>query len=349
MGILDIVTDADRPPGGPWLDSVTGWVRRCSGRDEVILAEVVTEAWSTVWCTAGAEERLWFKESPWANRAEGVRARRPGSGWPRRRSPRRSAGTATADGYSLEMAARPWRTATGSPVPLWPTSLGNYAELQLATIDHRDTLVAAGLPDQPPDQTPQLLSTCLAEMASVSVDDPRHLNHDEVEHLTTVGAEAVRNAASTLRQGSVPLAFDHNDLFPRNSYLPRESMLALAPGARNYRFFDFAESVWAHPFGSLAMLLWELVHRFDVAVGDVGPVDVSDSPIRPIFDSYLQCWRQFADLDQLRRLAASALLIAPLYRTATWLAVLRSNPEALDRHGSTPRAWIFDVTRPLIL
>jgi len=72
MAILDIVTDADRPPGGPWLDSVTGWVRRCSGRDEVILVVVVTEAWSTVWCTAGGEERLWFKESPWANRAEGA-------------------------------------------------------------------------------------------------------------------------------------------------------------------------------------------------------------------------------------------------------------------------------------
>ena len=134
--------------------------------------------------------------------------------------------------------------------------LGNYAELQLATIDHRDTLVAAGLPDQPPDQAPQLLSTCLAEMASVSADDPRHLNHDEVEHLTTVGAEAVRNAASTLRQGIGSARLRPQRPVPRrNIFLPRESMLALAPGARSYRFFDFAESVWAHPFGSLAMLL----------------------------------------------------------------------------------------------
>ena len=63
----------------------------------------------------------------------------------------------------------------------------------------------------------------------------------------------------------------------------------------------------------------------------------------------LQRWRHFADLEQLRRLAGSALLIAPLYRTATWLAVLRRNPAALSRHGSPPRAWIFDTTRPITI
>lgn len=58
--------------------------------------------------------------------------------------------------------------------------------------------------------------------------------------------------------GPVPLAFDHNDLFPRNVFDHR-------PG-QGYRFSDFAESVWAHPFGSLLMLQWELAHRAGLGI-----------------------------------------------------------------------------------
>ena len=51
------MTSGDHSPGGPWVDAVHDWVQRCSGRAYVMLEEVVTEAWSTVWCTTGAEER----------------------------------------------------------------------------------------------------------------------------------------------------------------------------------------------------------------------------------------------------------------------------------------------------
>lgn len=88
------------------------------------------------------------------------------------------------------------------------TMLRSYAQLQRATVGHRERLRAAGLPD-------------------------RSL-----------------------------LAFEHNDLFPRNVFVPRAD--------RGYRFFDFGESLWSHPFESLAMLAWEVVHQHKLPAGETG-------------------------------------------------------------------------------
>lgn len=137
----------------------------------------------------------------------------------------------------------------------------------------------------------------------------------------------------------MPLAFDHNDLFPRNVFVPRQG--------RDYRFFDFGESLWSHPFESLVMLVWEVIHQHKLQVHASGPLDLDHPSIHGLVDGYLDGWRDFADLPTLRRLMAAALQIAPLYRAERWMEILARSPAALDRHGSTPRAWIFDVERPV--
>lgn len=327
---------------GEWLASVTAWVRQGTGCGDAELEEVVTEAWSTVWRTVSPEGRVWFKQAVSAYPTEGAvhdvlsrlapdQVTAPVAwdtdrGW-----------LLSLDGGCTVMATAPEvRGLTGSVAE---ALLVDYARLQRATVGHHDALTTAGLPDGSPIRAAELLRDCVAEMASVPADDPRHVTGEEADRLLE-STLALQRAGEALANGPVPLAFDHNDLFPRNVFAPRNG---------GYRFFDFAESLWAHPFGSLLMLQWELIHRTGLNVGESGLIDLRDPRIRTIFDAYLIQWRDYAPLVDLRALAALALQIAPLYRTCTWLAVLRQVPDAVERHGATPRAWVFDVARPVAL
>lgn len=177
-------------------------------------------------------------------------------------------------------------------------------------------------------------------MAATPLGDPRHITDHEHDRLDA-SVDVLDDAARRLQAGPVPATVDHNDLFPHNVFVPR-------PG-QGYRFFDFGESLWSHPFESMVMLTWEIIHQQELQVGDDGLLDLDHPSIHDIFDAYLECWRDYADLTTLRGLTAAALQIAPLYRAERWMQILASRPTALDKHGSTPRACIFDIERPVRL
>jgi hypothetical protein len=328
---------------GEWLAEITRWTRRVSGREDLELSEFTTQAWSTVWRAETADGTVWFKESVSANPAEGAVHQllsqfapdqvTPPIGWDDDRGwlLTRDGGRTIFDTYP-ELRGMTGTVATDLLIP--------YAKLQQATIGHGYDLAEAGLPDGSPADAADLLASCVQEMTAAPKQDPRHVTNSEAEALMEQ-APALRAAGETLMNGPVPLAFDHNDLFPRNVFEPRPR--------QGYRFFDFAESVWAHPFGSLLMLQWELIHRAGLDVGESGTLDLHDEQISSVFDAYLHQWTSFAAIDDLRQLAALALRIAPLYRTSTWLEVLPKIPTAVEKHGKTPRAWVFDVLRPVRL
>lgn len=317
---------------------------RLSGGESILGLKLVrTEARSTVWRCTSSQGVLWFKENSSTNPAEGAIHHvlaglapeyvTPPVAWDRSRG-----WILTRDGGTTMMDRKP---ETRGIDPSGVSELvRDYAQLQRATIDHRSALLDAGLPEPSPAGVGLMLTDLAVEMAEADPQDPRHIDEVEFQRLRDAVA-GIEQAAHDLLDGPVPLAFDHNDLFPRNVFVPE------ATGA--YRFFDFGESVWAHPFGSLVMLQWELAHQLKIDLGDKGALDLRHPPISGVFDAYLEQWRDYADRLTLRRLTAATLQIAPLYRTWVWMGVLRNTPTALAAHGKTPRAWIFDVERPVML
>lgn len=305
---------------------------------------VRTEAWSTVWRCPGRGSPYWFKENIASLTPEGAvhavladlapqhvtapLAWNVERGW-----------VLTADGGQILTDLYPDRR--GMDTAAIRSMLADYASLQLATSGHGELLMSAGLPDRSPATATGTLVQVATEMAAVPTGDPRHITEEELARLQA-SIDGIDAAARLLGHGPVPLAFEHNDLFPRNVFVPR--------GGDGYRFFDFGESLWAHPFESLVMLVWEVVHQQKMDVGDSGLLDLDHPAIHDIFDPYLSSWCEFADLPTLRRLTAAALQLAPLYRAERWMHILARVPAALvERHGGTPRAWIFDVERPLHL
>lgn len=337
------------PTTTAWVDEVEAWVTdaladqglRPAGR----LLEAETRPWSTVWSIQTDGGRVWFKETEPTSRHEPMvhaalarlapsrvdapLAVGPGRGWLLSRD---GGVTVAATGPAANRGVE-WDTL--------PLLLADYATLQRATLDAADTLQAAGLPRMPPTDAAGTATAQAEVMASYAPHDPRHLRPEQAQSVLDAVPELTA-AADVLRAGPVPLAFDHGDLFPRNVFQPESP-------ARPYRFFDFAESVWAHPFSSLVMLVPELRHRWHVH-GQAGTVDCRDPRIRAVIDSYLAGWRDYAELPELRALTVAALRLAPLHRSTPWLRTLADADEAvLDRHGRTPWAWLSDVTLPVLL
>ena len=326
-----------------WVAEVEDWVAEVlGGRHRLVHRE--TRAWSTVWTVSTAAGTLWFKENCPAQRGEAAThaalavlapgyveapvAVEPERGW-----------LLTRDGGMTLMNSTPGGTR-GVEVETLIGLVRDYAGFQRRTVGRRDHLVAAGLRVSDPLDAAELAAEQAERLARFPVTDPRHL---PAEHRDAVlaAAPALGAAGRELGDGPVPLALDQADLFPRNVFLPR-------PGG-SYRFFDFADAVWAHPFGSLVMLVVECLHRWRIpAAGHI--VDCRDRRIHAVVDAYLECWTDFAPLPELRRLAECALRIAPLHRTAAWLGILADADEAaLIKHGRTPWAWLEDVTKPVII
>lgn len=326
-----------------WQSGAYEWVCRATEEKLPALEHVRTEAWSTLWRAQGRETVFWFKENTPSLTPEGpVQATLAtlapdhvdapvawdvDRGW-----------LLTRDGGQVLQDRYPDRR--GMDRESVRAMLRDYARLQRATVGHAKTLAAAGLRDRSPATAGRTLRDVAAAMAASPRGDPRHITDEEHGRLQA-SVDLIDEAARHLLDGPVPAAVDHNDLFPRNVFVPR-------PG-QGYRFFDFGESLWSHPFESVVMLTWEIVHQHKLQVADDRLLDLDHPQLHDLFDAYLECWQDFADLATLRGLTAAALQIAPLYRAERWMQILASRSTALDKHGSTPRAWIFDIERPVRL
>jgi hypothetical protein len=296
-----------------------------------VLAEQRTRPWSTLWTVETGAQRLWFKENCPAHRAEATV---------------HSALARIAPGYVDEpvrvRADRGWLlTRDGGPAldradAVDVTAiLRDHAALQRRTIGRRDELVAAGLRVADPRDAADLAVEQAQLLAALPADDPRHLAGEQRDAVLAVHP-ALREAGEELAAGPVPLTLDQADLFPRNVFPPR-------PGGGPHRFFDFADAVWAHPFGAPLLLLWQRLRG-----RPSGPV-LDCRADRDLLEVYLDCWTDFASLAELRRLAESALRIAPLHRTSAWLGILATADEAaIAQHGRTPWSWLKDVTKPVV-
>jgi hypothetical protein len=298
-----------------------------------------------VWTIATDRGLIWFKQCEPSSRTEPAVHRilaqiapefvdaplavHPGRGW-----------TLTRDGGVTVAETGP--VGSRGVVPETVVALLiDYAALQRITIRHRAKLAAAGLPSMHPEDAAGTAAKQARSMWALPPTDPRHLTDAQLQSVLAAGP-ALTAAAEVLIGGPVPLAFDHADLFPRNVFLPRAA-------GEPYRFFDFAESVWAHPFSSLVMLIPELQHRWRTPRSP-DAVDCRDPRIGAILDAYLDCWTDLAPIADLRVLAAAALRVAPLHRSAPWLRTLaEADATVLAAHGRTPWAWLEDVTKVVLL
>ena len=167
-------------------------------------------------------------------------------------------------------------------------ALAQYAGLQRALAPHANALLALGLQDMRPVVLPDRFEEALAVAAARTTAQDRPLL-DRLERLRPT----VARWCATLEASPLPATVDHNDLHDRN-------VLQGDHGA--YRFYDWGDSVVAHPFASMLL-----------------PLSMqSPGGVERLRDAYLSAWQDLAPHAELVATLELACRAGKIARALTW-------------------------------
>lgn len=177
------------------------------------------------------------------------------------------------------------------------TVLPQYGQLQRDLAPHVDELLAMGVADMRPAVMPARFDQAVAA----------------VEERAGRRMDAIREMRATFvgwceRLGESPVAasIDHNDLHPWNIFFTKGQS----------RFYDWGDSVVAHPFASMLVALG--VVRMQLGVG------VDDRAVTRPRDAYLEVWGDVAPRSALVAEQELACWVGKVTRALTWERALRT-------------------------
>jgi hypothetical protein len=203
----------------------------------------------------------------------------------------------------------------------WQHVLRETASLQRLVADHPRGVLAVGVSECSPATVPARFDLMLERLRDRAHDDPAHLVADVVEQLEEA-RPSVRDAASVLADGPLPVTVQHGDLHPGNVFEVDGRL----------RIFDFGDAQWAHPLESLP-LPWA--------------VTKDDLPWPELLAAYHEPWRDVLTIDELAELLAAAVVTQPVNRSFGWWEALEeATEEEWKEWGEAPARHLAHVVEP---
>lgn len=210
--------------------------------------------------------------------------------------------------------------------------VGDYAALQQATIGRRREAEAAGMLSWDPADAAQGAARQAAALHALPASDPRHITTAQRDQLLD-NLDVYTVSGTALANSPIPYCLDHGDLWSDNVLTPR------AVGGR-YRFIDFGDAAWTHPFLSLLSLLVDGQRQWSPS-WDMTHGGLDHPALEGVIDAYLQSWSGYASRPHLERLLGHALVVAPLRRSHVLLAHMTIATDAdAEELGPTPWTWL---------
>jgi hypothetical protein len=179
------------------------------------------------------------------------------------------------------------------------TAVAAYGRLQRSLARHVADLLALGITDMRPAIMPKRFEEALQAVgARIGATD--RTTYERVFGLgETVGTWCDELAAA----GGQP-SLDHNDLHPWNILMTR------ADGTGRVRFYDWGDSVVAHPFASMLVPLGYMQHSLGVSL---------DHPrILRLRDAYLDAFTDLGPHAELVETLQLACRVGKIARALTW-------------------------------
>jgi hypothetical protein len=210
--------------------------------------------------------------------------------------------------------------------------LPRYAELQLAVAPAVAAILEAGVPDMRPEALPGRFDEAV-RITSMYVDF-----HGDAEqralHAGIVAARPiVRGWAERLAASPVPSSIDHDDLHPRNVLVQSASAIDTA------RFYDWGDSVVAHPFTSALVALRAI--RAELGV------EASDPALLRLRDAYLEPFGRLGSRRELVETLEAACHTGKVVRALVWQrAIGTMPPEEAGAFADAPLYWLGQVLNP---
>jgi hypothetical protein len=194
----------------------------------------------------------------------------------------------------------------------------HYAELQRELSTHVAELLSFGLADMRPPMLPERLD---GAVEAVGAYLGRHATDDDREVLRRAAAARpiVEDWCDRLASGVVPASLDHHDLHAWN--------VLVTPSGRP-QFYDWGDSVVAHPFTSMLVTLGFLRPQHRLADDDPG--------VRRVRDAYLEAFGDLGARDELLTELDLACRAGKVARVLVWLRGLR--PQGFENAEPFQRA-----------
>jgi hypothetical protein len=195
-------------------------------------------------------------------------------------------------------------------------ALVDYGRMQLELVPHVDRLLCLGVADMRPhmmgERFEQALAVTRADVDGRAADRSTH------RRVAAMG-ETIATWCERLAESSLPPSLDHNDLHPWN---------ILGNGDSEVRFYDWGDSVVAHPFAAMLVPLG-FVQR-------VLGVEVDDPRFVGARDAYLDVFSPVAPGEDLEATLDVACRVAKIARALTWDRAVRA---ARDEGQEVDEAW----------
>jgi tRNA A-37 threonylcarbamoyl transferase component Bud32 len=153
-------------------------------------------------------------------------------------------------------------------ISLWEAALRRFAQIQIDSVQHLDSLIAQGWLDMRLDR--------LASQIHLLFQDA--LREPEIAQLLAF-APQLAALWEELAQLGVPHTLVHGDLSPRNIYVTGD----------NYIYFDWSDSCISHPFFDTVRFLYEI---------EMELTDVPDARTR-LRNAYLEPWAVYEPVERL--------------------------------------------------
>lgn len=206
--------------------------------------------------------------------------------------------------------ALPDRVAGAELIEGLVAALVQYGRVQRELEPHVDAMLAAGVPDMRPAAMPARFGEAVEAASGGDAALLRRIAAME---------PAVRDWCARLAASPLPASLDHNDLHPRN---------VLVDDAGAVRYYDWGDSVVAHPFAAMLVPLGLVRSALGAALDDTRFLRARDA--------YLDRFSDRAPRAELAETLALACHVAKVARALTWERALRA---ARDEGEEVDAAW----------
>lgn len=299
----------ERWAGAEWRTEAQRWIRKVLTEHNISqtgdLEQPRIRFWSTQLTVPTNHGRLWFKENHAGQSAEASVVACLAGLVPDRVVPplsiEPSRGWMLTPDHGATLA-----TLNSSTAELWSRVVTDFAALQKQLTPHGEKLAEAGLISMNPDNAATFVGEQLLLHTGLPPEHSLHLNAESADQIHG-SISALAQAAGALSALGIPLSLEHNDLHSNNAFIP-------GSGTEPLRFFDFADSYWAHPFSSLLVPITVMREQWETTY--------DDARIRRVVNAYLEQWTDYAPLRELRTAVGPALKLGRLNRYGSWLRLL---------------------------
>lgn len=200
------------------------------------------------------------------------------------------------------------------------TVLPQYGQLQRDLAPHVDRLVSFGVTDMRPAIMPTRFDEAVAAVERRAAAARMGLSLGPVREMRATFLDWCARLATS----PVAASLDHNDLHPANVFIE----------AGRARFYDWGDSVVAHPFASMLVTL--AVVRMHLGVG------VDDAAVTRPRDAYLEVWSDVAPRAELVAEQELACWAGKVARALTWDRALQT--QGHDQAGEFADAPLRNLT-----